>query len=128
MDVSCETLSCNYVTDFKAAWRKIKRRIWRLPYSAHNVIVHNLSYDIDHPLDTTCRMTNFVCSCLNHSNIVCRSLLSSLCSVYVLLQALNICLTSILVIYLKMSGSLIYSLIYAYDIALLALSSQTNQN
>ena len=68
-------LNCNYVTDFKVAWRKIKRRIWRLPYRAHNVIVHSLSYDIDHQLDT--RMTKFVYSCLNHSNSVCRSLLSS---------------------------------------------------
>ena len=68
-------LNCNYVTDFKVAWRKIKRRIWRLPYRAHNVTVHSLSYDIDHQLDT--RMTKFVYSCLNHSNSVCRSLLSS---------------------------------------------------
>ena len=68
-------LNCNYVTDFKVAWRKIKRRIWRLPYRAHNVIVHSLSYDIDHQLDT--RMTKFVYTCLNHSNSVCRSLLSS---------------------------------------------------
>ena len=36
-------LNCNYVTDFKVAWRKIKRRIWRLPYKAHNAIVHSLS-------------------------------------------------------------------------------------
>ena len=35
----------------------------------------SLSYDIDHQLDT--RMTKFVYSCLNHSNSVCRSLLSS---------------------------------------------------
>ena len=68
-------LNCNYVTDFKVAWRKIKHRIWRPPYRAHNVIVHSLSYDIDHQLDT--RMTKFVYSCLNHSNSVCRSLLSS---------------------------------------------------
>ena len=63
-------LNCNYVTDFKVAWRKIKRRIWRLPYRAHNVIVHSLSYDIDHQLDT--RITKFIYSCLNHSNSVCR--------------------------------------------------------
>ena len=25
-------LNCNYIKDFKVAWRKIKRRIWRLPY------------------------------------------------------------------------------------------------
>ena len=24
-------LNCNYIKDFKVAWRKIKRRIWRLP-------------------------------------------------------------------------------------------------
>ena len=49
-------------------------RIWRLPYRAHNAIVHSLSYDIDHHLDN--RMTKFVYSCLTHSNSVCRSLLS----------------------------------------------------
>ena len=49
--------------------------MWPLPYRAHNAIVHSLSYDIYHQLDT--RMTKFVYSCLNHSNSVCRSLLSS---------------------------------------------------
>ena len=29
-------LNCNYINDFKVAWRKIKRRTWRLPYRAHN--------------------------------------------------------------------------------------------
>ena len=47
--------------DFKVAWRKIKRRIWRLPYRAHNAIVHQLSYDIDHQLET--RMIKFVHLC-----------------------------------------------------------------
>ena len=70
-----ELSNCNYVTDFKVAWRKIKCRIWRLQYRAHNVIVHSLSYDIDHQLDT--RMTKCLYSCLNHSNSVCRSLSSS---------------------------------------------------
>ena len=68
-------LNCNYVTDFKVAWRKIKRRIWRLPYRVHNVIVDSLNYDIDHQLDTG--KTTFVYWCLNPSNSVCRSLLSS---------------------------------------------------
>ena len=40
-------LNRNYVKDFKVAWRKIKRRIWKLPYRTHNAIVHNLSYNID---------------------------------------------------------------------------------
>ena len=77
MGVSCLDLNCNYVTDFKVTRRQIKRRIWHLSYRAHYAIVCNLnfSHDIDHQLDT--RMTKFVYSCLNHSNSVCRSLLSS---------------------------------------------------
>ena len=75
-------LNCNYtivyVKDFKVAWRKVKRRIWKLPYRAHNAIVHNLIYDIDLQLDT--RMLKFVHLGLNHSNNVCKSiLLSKLC-------------------------------------------------
>ena len=68
-------LNCNYIKDFKVAWRKIKRRIWRLPYRAHNTVVHQLSYDIDHQLET--RMIKFVHLCLNHCNHVCRSIISS---------------------------------------------------
>ena len=55
------------------AWQKIKRRIWLLPFRAHNAIIHNLSYNIDLQLDT--RMMKFVHSCLNHCNSVCKSLL-----------------------------------------------------
>ena len=52
-------LNCNDVKDFVVAWRKVMRRIWKLPYNrAHNAIVHNLSYDIDFQLDT--RMLMFV--------------------------------------------------------------------
>ena len=58
-------LNCNYVKDFKVAWQKVKRRIWKLPYGAHNAIVHHLSYDIDLQLDT--RMLRFVHLGLNHS-------------------------------------------------------------
>ena len=65
-------LNRNYVKDFKVAWRKIKRRIWKLPYRTHNAIVHNLSYNIDFQIDT--RMIKFIHSCLNHSNIVCKSI------------------------------------------------------
>ena len=75
--MGCElsNLNCNYIKDFKVAWRKIKRRIWRLTYKAHNAIVHQLSYDIDHQLET--RMIKFVHLCLNHSNHVCSSIISS---------------------------------------------------
>ena len=75
MAVRCEILNCNYSKDFKAAWRKIKRRIWRLPYRAHTAIVHQLNYDIDHQLET--RMIKFVHLCLNYCNHVCRSIISS---------------------------------------------------
>ena len=67
MAVSLWNLNCIYIKDFKVAWRKIKRRIWRLPYKTHNAIVHRLSYNIDHQLET--RMIKFVHLCLNHSNM-----------------------------------------------------------
>ena len=68
-------LNCKYVSKFKVAWRKIKRRIGGLPYKAHDAIIHNLSYNIDLQLDT--RVLKLVHSCLNHCNSVCKSLLSA---------------------------------------------------
>ena len=68
-------LNRNYVKDIKTAWRKIKRHIWKLPYRTHNAIVHNLSYNLDSQIDT--RMIKFIHSCLNHSNIVCKSIILS---------------------------------------------------
>ena len=68
-------LNRNYVKDFKVAWRKIKRRIWKLHYRTHNAIVHNLSYNVDFQIDT--RMIKFIHLCLNHSNIVCKSIVLS---------------------------------------------------
>ena len=54
---------------------KIKGRIWRLPYGTHNAIVHNLSYNLDFQKDT--RMIKYIHSRLNHSNIVCNSIVLS---------------------------------------------------
>ena len=68
-------LNCKYVSAFKVAWRKIKRRIWGLPYKANNAIIHNLSYNINLQLDT--RVLKIVHSCLNYCNSVCKSLLSA---------------------------------------------------
>ena len=48
---------------------------WKLPYRAHNAIVHNLSYNLDFQIDT--RMIKFILPCLNHSNLVCKSIVSS---------------------------------------------------
>ena len=60
-------LNCRYVDEFK-----VKRRIWRLPSNTHNVIIHNLTYNIDDQLDV--RMAKFIHMCLNHDNDVCRSI------------------------------------------------------
>ena len=68
-------LNRNHVKDFKVAWRKIKRRIWKLPYRTHNAIVHSLSYNLDFQIDT--RMIKFIHSCLNYSNIVFKSIVLS---------------------------------------------------
>ena len=38
-------LNCRYVDEFKVTWRKVKRRIWRLPSNTHNVIIQNLTYN-----------------------------------------------------------------------------------
>ena len=65
-------LNCNYVDEFRVAWRKNKRQIWRLPNRAHNAIVQNLSYNIDDQLET--RMIKFIHMCLNHDNDVSRSI------------------------------------------------------
>ena len=50
-------------TKIIVAWRKIRRRLWRLPYTTHNNIAHNLSNDVG------------IHNALNHSNKVCRLLL-----------------------------------------------------
>ena len=65
-------LNCRYVDEFKVAWRKVKRQIWRLPSNTHNVIIQNLTYNIDDQLDA--RMAKFIHMCLNHDNTVCRSI------------------------------------------------------
>ena len=60
-------LNRNYVPYFKIAWRKIKRRMWKLPYRTHGAFVHNLTYNLDFQIDA--RMIKFIHSCLNHSTI-----------------------------------------------------------
>ena len=49
----CElwNLNCSYINKYIVAWRKIKRRLWILPYTTHNNIVHNLSNDVAFQLD-----------------------------------------------------------------------------
>ena len=49
----CELWNLNDKTidAFRIVWRKIKRRIWKIPIRAHNEIVENLSYNFDACLD-----------------------------------------------------------------------------
>ena len=54
---------------------KIKRRIRKLPARAHNIIVHNLSYNFDVYLDM--RIIKFEYNVLNHSNEICHNLLQT---------------------------------------------------
>ena len=65
-------LNCSYVVDFKAAWRKVKRRKWKLPCNTYNAIVQYLTYNIDDLLDV--RTAKFTYMCLNYHNDVCRSI------------------------------------------------------
>ena len=95
-------LNCSYVDDFKVAWRKVKRRIWKLPCNTHNAIVKNLTYNIDDQLDV--RIAKFTHMCLNHQNDVCRSIsLSKYCvKTQHLLQTTDIYHVNI--VYLTMIG------------------------
>ena len=65
----CElwNLSSGYVAKFKTAWRKIKRRIWKLHPLTHNMIVHNLSSDINVSLET--RNIKFIHNALGNNNV-----------------------------------------------------------
>ena len=89
-------LSCKYINEFKVAWRKIKRRVWRLPAQAHSAIVRNLTCDVDNQLEN--RMLKFIHICLNPHNTVCRSLLLSKvnCKTQRLHLIIIICLVSMI--------------------------------
>ena len=63
---------CRIIDDFKVAWRKVKRQIWKLPCYTYNAIVQNLTYNIDDQLDV--RIAKFTHMCLNHHNDVCQSI------------------------------------------------------
>ena len=71
----CELWNLNnkYVEKYKVAWRQVKRRIWRLPPTSHNNIVHGISNDIDVLLEK--RIIKFIHNSLGHTNNMCRQLL-----------------------------------------------------
>ncbi len=69
-------LSSKYVDKFRVAWRKIKRRIWGLPYQTHNNIVYNLNDNINLLIDL--RILKFTHMSINHSSVLIKSLLTSM--------------------------------------------------
>ena len=54
------------------AWRKVKHRIWKLPNTAHNMIIHNIAYNMHIVLEK--RLIKFIHSALN-SNEMCEQIL-----------------------------------------------------
>ena len=64
----CELWNLNEidVNQFKVAWRKIKRRIWKIPPRTHNNLVCNITNNIDSVIDK--RMVRFINNSINHSN------------------------------------------------------------
>ena len=87
-------LNCSYTDDFKCAWRKVKRRTWKLPCNTHNAIVQNLTYSINDQLDV--RLKKFISMCLNHHNV------NYSVKAEHLLQAIDIC--HLTIVYLIMIG------------------------
>ena len=67
----CElwNLSSSYIDKYIIAWRKIKRRIWKIPINSHKHIVHNLSSDCKYLIEK--RILKFI----HNSNSVCENLL-----------------------------------------------------
>ena len=63
----CEEVFMAYI-----AWRKIKRRSWKIPINSHKHIVHNLSSDCKYLIEK--RILKFIHNGLN-SNSVCENLL-----------------------------------------------------
>ena len=54
------------LTQFKVAWRKVKRRIWKILPRTHNNLVCNITTNIDTIIDK--RLVRFIYNSINHSN------------------------------------------------------------
>ena len=67
-------LTSDYMLKFLVAWRKVKRRIWNLPYRTHNHIVHGINGDIKQQIDIG--LIKFIDSCINHINYIFRVLMN----------------------------------------------------
>ena len=72
----CELWNLSYDPIEKCiiVWHKVKRRIWNLPYSTYNVLVHNLSSNISVLLEK--RIIRFIhndlCKELPQINLHCK--------------------------------------------------------
>ena len=64
----CELWNLNEkdVNQFKVTWRKIKRRIWKIPPRTHINLVCNITNNIDTIIDK--RLVRFTYNSINHSN------------------------------------------------------------
>ena len=60
------------MSDIYVAWRKVIRRIFRVPYTTHNDIVIKLGGDIVSILDR--RMLKFLFNLINHDNLVVQNI------------------------------------------------------
>ena len=71
----CEfwNLNSSDVQKFYLAWRKVKRRTWKLPSTTHNSIIHNITSNNIHIILEK-RFIKFMHSALN-DNIVCSHIL-----------------------------------------------------
>ena len=67
----CElwNLTSSYIDKYIIAWRKIKRRIWKIPPTSHKYIVHNLSSDCKMLLEK--RSIKFIHNALHNNNMMC---------------------------------------------------------
>ena len=70
----CElwNLSSSHIDKYIIAWRKIKRRIWKIPINSHKHIAHNLRSDCKYLIEK--RILKYINNGLN-SNNVCANML-----------------------------------------------------
>ncbi len=72
----CELWNLSYgnIDKFKIAWRRVKRRIWKLPPLTHKKVIHNIGSNFNITLDK--RIIKFLYNSLNCNN-TCKQLLRS---------------------------------------------------
>jgi hypothetical protein len=68
----CElwSLSHRLLTEFDTTWRKSVRRVWRLPYTTHNVLIPVFANGVNFRYILHQRFINFASSCIHSSNLI----------------------------------------------------------